>query len=291
MLKGKKEGPVLVICAGMNGYEVDGIAIIQSLLNLNLMKSLKGTLIAIPVMNVYGLINQSGYIPDGKKLKNSFPGLEKGSFAERLAYLLSKEIFDLATHCIYLSTTEIYAKSWPHIYTLFRHEPAKQLAMAFQSPIGLNTESTEGLLSLMHKENPIPTLIYESGEARRLDFEGVKQGMRGIVKVMRKIEMIPSTHSKSPQIVKIFDEPITILSHSSGICHFYCRIGKLVKKGALIARIRDPFSTKNIEDILSPADGVVLVQSSLPIVHEGDLIFQIAEMKNNLQEDADRPSL
>ncbi len=279
VLHGKKQGPVLVICAAMHGDEMNGIAMIQKLLNLHLLKSLTGTLIAIPVLNINGLIMQSRSLPDQRDLEGSFPGSETGSFASRLAHLLTTEIFSLATHCIDLHAGEPQMEKQPQVHTLMQYEEAKNMARAFGAPVTIDTDSQRGLLWLAHKEeNPVPTIIYDTGEPMRLDVHGIREGVKGIVRVMRHLQMLPAQKASAyAEESIVVNSPPWIHSSSSGLCRFYKSLGDRIHKGALIARISDPFGTKNKEEIIAPCDGVILARTSRPIVNEGDTIVQIVE--------------
>lgn len=293
VLHGKSEGPILVICAAMHGDEMNGISIIQKILGLNLIKNLKGTLIAIPIMNVYGLVTKTCSMPGGRRLDDAFPGLEKGSYAERLAFILSKEIFSLATHCIEFRTGSSQLRSSQQILTRLNNPTARDMAYSFQIPIIEDTDSNKGLLHLMDLEKPIPTIIYESGEPSRLDVEGINKGIRGVVRVMRALEMLPPSHSKHREKIGVVETITPVLSHSSGLCRFYLTLGNKVKRGELIARVSDPFSTKRFEDILSPSDGYIISETILPLVNEGDMIVKIAQLKEAIDitsQTAETPS-
>lgn len=278
VLHGKKEGPVLVVCATMHGDEMNGIAIIQKLLNLQFFKSMSGTLIAIPVLNINGLITHNRSLLDRRDLESAFPGSETGSFASRLAHLLSNEIFSLATHCIDLHSSEPQTVKYPQIHTNMQLEEARRMVKAFQAPIAIQTESKRGLLWQLHQEKPLPTILYDTGEPTRLDLEGIRLGVKGIVRVMRELQMLPPTKGGSVQeMTKVIDSVPWVRSSSSGLCRFYKSLGHSVKKGDLLARISDPFGTKNMEEIHSPFDGTVIAQSTFPIVNEGDQILEIGE--------------
>ncbi len=286
ILHGKKAGPVLLVCGAIHGDEINGVAIIQKLLNLQLLKSIRGTLIVIPTMNIYGMITLSRNLPDRRDLDGSFPGSESGSFASRLACHLQKEIFSNITHCIDLHTGEPHITKLPQIKTLMSSAEAKTLAYSFHAPVILNTESTHGLLWLLHQEKKIPTIIYETGEALRLDERGIKIGIQGIVRVMRSLDMLSTSvkGSKKPDPA-FLQSDYWVRASSSGLCEIFNRVGSFVKKGTRLARISDPFGTEQKEEIISPCDGVVIAKNNLPILNEGEPILQIAEMQQTTAEE------
>lgn len=79
VVHGRREGPVLFLSGAVHGDEINGVEIIRRVLSLKQMKSVRGTLIAIPVVNIFGFLNQVRYLPDRRDLNRSFPGTETGS--------------------------------------------------------------------------------------------------------------------------------------------------------------------------------------------------------------------
>lgn len=282
VIHGKKAGPCLLICAALHGDETNGIAIIQRLLNFQLLKRLVGTVIAIPVLNVYGLLAHQRTLPDRRDLEGSFPGSQEGSFASRLAYILNKEVLSHATHCIDIHTGEPHYRKFPQILTNTNREDAKHLATIFQAPVIVHTEANFGLLWQMQQREGAPTVIYQVGEPMRLDETGIRLGLQGTLRVMKSLQMIPSKtkqekESKPPPIIK---ESFWVPSSGSGICYVSKKLGSFVKKNEELAVISDPFSTAQKSTIVSPYDGMVIGQNNLPLTNEGEPIMQIANTES-----------
>jgi len=286
IIHGKKAGPTLLICGSLHGDEINGVAITHRLLKLRLLNSIKGTLIVIPTLNIYGMMTLSRNLPDRRDLEGSFPGSKSGSFASRLAYFLTEEVFSYITHCIDLHTGEPHLSKFPQVKTSFAHPEAEQLAEYFQAPVMLNTPPEQGLLWLLdYKEKPVPTIIYEVGEALRLDNHGIKIGIQGIVRVMRSIGLLPPSlkGGKSSAPIKLESE-YWMRAPSSGLCEVFCKIGTFVAKGSRLAKIFDPFGTEQKEEIFAPFDGIVIARNNLPILNEGEPILQLAEVKKAVVE-------
>lgn len=281
VIHGKKAGPTLLICGAMHGDEANGVAITQKLLKLRLLKSIRGTLLVIPTLNIYGMVTLSRNLPDRRDLEGSFPGTKTGSFASRLAYFLSEEIFSHITHCIDLHTGEPHISMFPQVKTLLAHEESKQMASHFRAPVMMDSESEEGLLWLLHrKEGKIPTILFETGEALRLDSRGVNMGVKGIVRVMRNLEMLSAPLKEKPGQPSVqLGSPRWVRSASSGFCEVYHKEGTFVKKGTLLAKISDPFGTEQKEELHAPIDGIVIARNHLPILNEGEPILKLAETK------------
>ena len=74
VVHGRQPGPRLFVCAAVHGDEINGVEIIRRVLRRRLTRRLRGTLIAVPVVNLYGFIGLSRYLPDRRDLNRLFPG-------------------------------------------------------------------------------------------------------------------------------------------------------------------------------------------------------------------------
>lgn len=277
VVHGRQQGPCLLVIAAMHGDEINGTEIIHRLLKLSLLKRLRGTLIAVPALNVYGLTTRTRYIPAGMLLDRSFPGSETGSHAERLVFLFTKQILDKAQYCINLQTGALNHSNLPHIYVNFDWPEIKALAQAFQAPVIVNTPVEVGSLRETAQQKNIPVLVYEAGEALRFDERAIRVGIRGIVNIMRKLGMLPKTTHKHVKFESfVADRCHWVTAPCSGIAQDTIKLGAQVKAGNNLAIITDPFGTDKRIVVTAPLDGVVVGKNNLPLVYEGETLFQIA---------------
>lgn len=277
VIRGKQDGPRLFISAAIHGDEINGVEIIRRLLKQAALKRLRGTLVTVPVVNVHGLINHSRYLPDRRDLNRSFPGSERGPLASRLAYLFMKEVVAKCTHGIDLHTGAIHRANLPQIRANLDDEETARLARAFSVPVLLNSTMRDGSLREAAAEKGIPMLLYEAGEALRFDEVSIRAGVRGIIKVMRELEMLPPSRKKT----KASKEPMVARSSSwlrapsSGIFRPVVALGARVEKEGLLGVIEDPFG--EVEDpVHAKFSGIVIGRINLPLVNEGDALFHIA---------------
>ena len=287
IIHGKKKGPCLLICGTVHGDETNSIIIIQNLLQTDfLKKGFRGTLITIPVLNVYGLVAQTRDLPGGKDLEQNFPGSKTGSFASRLAYLINHEILQHADYCIDLRSGELPMKKFPQIWTNLDIAECKDAATAFEAPVIMDTKNEEGFLFLHSKKSAkiVPTLVYEGGESLRLNEFPIKVGIKGIFKLMKHLNMFSSPVKSTRHTSVIFEAHEPIYSPASGICQFFKKIGSYVKKQELLAKIVDPFGTKQVHDILSPNDGIIITQRTSPLINEGETILEIGLLHQKLEQ-------
>jgi predicted deacylase len=190
VIHGKKPGPRLFVCAALHGDEINGVEIIRRLLRLKLLEHLHGTLLAIPIVNVFGFIGRTRYLPDRRDLNRAFPGSDKGSLTARLARLFMDEIVGKCTHGIDLHTGANHRINLPQIRAGLDAPETERLARAFDAPVIIDARLRDGSLRMAGAEKGIPTLVYEGGEALRFREGAITVGLRGIVNVMREIGMV-----------------------------------------------------------------------------------------------------
>ena len=277
IIHGKKEGPTLLICGTFYGDEVNGIAIVQRLLQMSSLKNLHGTLIAIPVMNVYGLINRTRLLPDGHDLTTSFPGSEMGSFSSRLAHVFSEQVLSHCTHCVNIRTGSPHTYKIPQIYYDKRDSASQSLASVFEAPVQHPWSEQDEFFFYAATERRIPFLIYEGGEAHRTDEWTIRTGVRGLMKLMRHLKMIPTkSPSKSPSYSGVtIQRSEWIRASGSGLYHLQGKIGSRVKSDQSLALITDPFGTEKTYHITASEMGIITAVNTHPLVYEGQGVIQI----------------
>lgn len=275
VLHGVKKGPCIVVFSTLKGDELNGIEIVNRLIKETNIDWVSGTIIAIPVLNVYGLTHFPSMLPSGHKLADCFPGKDEGSFGERFAHIFTQEILTKADYCIELQTGDLNHNILPQVYCNFVNGRNKELAKAFQAPVVTNVEYDDNPLRKTVEELNIPFLVYEAGEARRFDENAIMVGVKGVRNVLRAIDVLP----KEPiaEIDPIFSRnEAWILAHKGGILHSNVSLGQLLQKGEMIGEITDPFGADYSEKLTSPREGIVVGKNSTPLLHEGMPIFKIA---------------
>ncbi|MCA9600775.1 MAG: succinylglutamate desuccinylase/aspartoacylase family protein [Myxococcales bacterium] len=277
VVRGAKPGPVLLVSAAIHGDELNGIEIIARVLKRKALDRIRGTLIAVPVVNVLGFLQHNRYLPDRRDLNRFFPGSSKGSLTARLAHTFMEELVGKATHVVDLHTGSNHRANLPQIRACLDDAETTRLAHAFGAPIIIDANLKDGSLRQAVLERGIPMLLYESGEALRFDELGIQGGVRGIISVMRAIDMLPKAKEEHPRTVAplIAHSTRRLRAPESGIFHTSTRLGARVDRGQLFAHISDPLREKELE-ITTPYSGIVIGRTNLPLVNEGDTMFHIA---------------
>lgn len=277
VIHGRNAGPCLFLCAAIHGDELNGVEIIRRVLRMKSISSIRGTLIAIPIVNILGFLSQSRYLADGRDLNRFFPGSNSGSFANTLASLFMEEIVGKATHGIDLHTGSRHRSNFPQIRITEEDSKALELANAFAAPIIMPSLNRDGSLRSAVQAKNIPILLYEAGEALRFDEVSIRIGVRGIMNVIRFLGMLkqPVKPAKLPHHSLRCSNSHWLRAPAGGIFRTKIRLGSSVKPGQVLGTVSDPFG-HNEMDIINLKDGHVIGALEKPLVNEGDALYHVA---------------
>ena len=280
VVRGKKDGPILFVSGAVHGNEINGVEIIRRLLAKKSLNTLKGTLIAVPIVNVFGFNTMSRYLPDRRDLNRSFPGTTNGSLTAQLANTFMEEIVAHCTHGIDLHTAAINRSNLPQIRACLDDPDIRAMAEAFQMPVVLDSALRDGSLRAAAGEKGIPTLLFEGGEALRFNEKAIKSGLQGTISVMRAIGMLRPLKNK-PKAKEIF---VARSSHwlrapHSGILSAKTKLGERVKKGQVLGMISDPFG-KYAHQIIAKRTGIIIGAVTMPLLNRGDAVFHVATFED-----------
>ena len=280
VIRGRRDGPSLFVSAALHGDEINGVEIIRRVLRLPLLKKLRGTLIAIPIVNVYGFVSRSRYLPDRRDLNRSFPGSDCGSMAARLAELFLTEIVDKCDYGIDLHTGAVHRDNLPQIRANLDDPATSRIAHAFHVPVLLNSNIRDGSLREVAAERGIPVLLYEAGEALRFDERSIRAGVKGIIGVMRVLGMLPAaSRARKPAEPLVARASTWVRAGRSGILRMTSALGARVRRHEVIGVIADPFGQQELE-VSANASGIIIGRTNLPLVNEGEAIFHIARFES-----------
>ncbi|HUR41505.1 MAG TPA: succinylglutamate desuccinylase/aspartoacylase family protein [Verrucomicrobiae bacterium] len=279
LTRGRADGPTLFVSAALHGDEIIGVEIIRRLLRMPALGELRGTLLAVPIVNTLAFLHQSRYLPDRRDLNRSFPGSKSGSLAARLASLFLREIVDRSDYGIDLHTGAIHRPNLPQIRGDLGNPETLRLCKAFGIPLLLNSEPTEGTLREYTTKKGIPVILYESAEALRFDEVCIRIGVQGVLNVLYELGMLERPKGTRLLAVEpvIAESSTWARSPASGVLRAQAALGDVVQGGQVIGIVGDPLS-ENETPIVSPATGVVIGRLNLPLVHEGDATFHIARV-------------
>jgi uncharacterized protein len=280
VINGRRPGPKLFLAAALHGDELNGVEIINRLLRLSALQRLRGAVLALPVVNVFGFLNRSRYLPDRRDLNRSFPGREQGSIAARLAHLVATEIVSQCDYGIDLHTGAVDRTNLPQIRADLSDPEIARLAEVFGTPVIIDAANREGSLREFAAQKNVRVLVYESGEALRFDELSISAGVRGVLRVLRALEMLPERPRRHVHISPARTNTTTwVRAPASGIVRNECRLGQRVEASQLLATVSDPFGEVEIQ-VIATVPGIVIGHSTSPLAHEGDALFHLARFDN-----------
>jgi predicted deacylase len=276
VVHGKRPGPRMFVSAAIHGDEINGVEIIRRVLGLAALRRLRGALLAVPVVNVYGFAAQSRYLPDRRDLNRAFPGSESGSLAARLAHAFMTEVVGQCDYGIDLHTGSNHRTNLPQIRACMDQPETARLALAFGVPVVLNSNLRDGSLRQAVLEREIPMLLYEGGESLRFDELAIRAGVRGIVSVMRAIGMLPAgARRPTPVTPPVAERSLWVRAPASGTLRNHIALGKRVNRGDQLGWIADPLAGTETA-VTAPARGILIGRTNLPLVNEGDGLYHLA---------------
>lgn len=278
VIHGRQDGPVLFVSAAVHGDELNGVEIIRRLLKVSALRRLRGTLIAAPVVNVYGFIGGTRYLPDRRDLNRSFPGSSRGSLAAQLASLFMKEVVARSTHGIDLHTGAIHRTNFPQIRADLSSDALKRMANAFGAPLMLDASHLDGSLRGAATARDVPTIVYEAGEALRFDEFGLRVGLRGVLRTMRALDMLGKTRTAELKVRPVLARSsYWVRAPAGGVLRSRARPGSKIDEGQELGTIADPFGDLEIP-VIAGDGGILIGRTNLPAVNQGDGLFHIARV-------------
>lgn len=280
VVHGKRSGPALFLSGALHGDEINGVEIIRRILHRKFINRLRGTLIAVPVVNIYGFINKTRYLPDRRDLNRSFPGSDHGSLASRMANVILKEVVGKCTHGIDLHTAAIHRDNLPQVRAVLDDPETERMARSFYVPVILDTRIVGGSLRESAEQMNVSVITYEAGEALRFDEVSIRAGVKGVISTMRELEMLPKLKAMARETMEplVARSSTWVRASQSGIVRSEKPLGARVAQGDRLGVVSDPFGAKE-EIIRATADGIIIGRTNIPLVNEGEALFHIARFK------------
>ncbi|MCF1752338.1 succinylglutamate desuccinylase/aspartoacylase family protein [Mariniradius sediminis] len=270
--RGKEDGPVVLISGGVHGDEINGIVAVRRMLEDNLIQPLRGTVILMPLVNVYGFLSNSRTFPDGRDLNRSFPGSKKGSLASQIAFMMSSQIIPQIDYGIDFHTGGRMLSNYPQVRVDFKDKKGFELARAFGTHFILDSPHIDKSFRKEAYKQRKHILVYEGGESMRLDDYAVEEAVAGTLRMLQFLEMVEKAPQPKPGI--ILPESSWIRAKVSGIFTSSAKLGQEVRKGQILAKISDPYGQVKIP-VKATHNGHVIGLNNNPVVNAGDALIHV----------------
>jgi predicted deacylase len=280
--RSKIDGPVVLFTAGLHGDEINGVEIVRQLIVRKINKPKAGTIICVPIINVFGFVNQSREFPDGRDLNRMFPGSKTGSLASRFAYYLINEIIPKVDYCIDFHAGGASRFNAAQIRIVPNNKELKELSDVFNAPFTLYSKNISGSFRSSCDKLGVKMLLFEGGKSLDINNQITQEGVQGVKRFLDHFGMLnpkkKPAESTSPSIY--IDKSTWVRAKFSGLFQNRTEPGKLVGKGEVIACITDPFG-KFEHKVKAPNTGYIINSNDAPIVYQGDAIFHISTVLKN----------
>ena len=288
VLHGREDGPTVWVDAAIHGDEVVGIEVIRRVLGMLSAKEIRGTLIAVPIVNVIGTMTKDRYLPDRRDLNRSFPGSARGSLAARIAHLMMTEIVAKCDVGIDLHTASDRRSNLPQIRCDLEDERTRDLAEAFGAPVIYHARLRDGSLRSAAREHGARVLLYEAGEAWRFDEWAITAGVDGVLRVLTRLGMIdrPATLADPERPSEVCWRSSWVRARRTGILGMNVALGEHVTAGQRLGELHNSYG-RRLAIIKADRDGIVIGRTEAPLVNSGDALVHIGSLEPGSPGEAD----
>ena len=278
--RSKIDGPTVLLMAGLHGDEINGIEIIRRLIRKGFNKPNIGTIICLPVFNIFGFLNLKRELPDGRDLNRSFPGSESGSLASQFAYHFMKEITPHVDYVIDFHTGSAQRNNISQIRCVFKDAESIELAKIFNPPFILNSSYIPKTIRESLSKKGKKMSLFEGGKANSIEESIVEEGINGVKRFIQHLGMRTFKIDISKDREPIFlSESKWMRAPNSGMFQATIKNGSKVSKGEIIGIVTDPYGHFE-RKIKATSDGYIICSNESPVVYKGDAIFHVAKEKS-----------
>ena len=275
--RSKLDGPTVLFTACLHGDEINGTEIVRQLIIQKINKPKRGTIICIPIINIFGFINKTREFPDGRDLNRVFPGSKTGSLASRFAYYILKDIIPHVDYAIDFHAGGASRFNAPQIRIVPENPELKELSDVFNAPFTLYSKNISGSFRNSCDRLGVKMLLFEGGKSLDINEEVTNDAIEGTKRFLDHLDMLnprKKANIKSKKPIYI-EKSNWVRAKYSGMFHGMVKIGSFIKKGELIATISDPYG-KVEHKMKAPHDGYVINVNDAPIVYQGNAIFHVS---------------
>ena len=268
--RGQDDGPVLALMAGMHGDEINGMEIVRRILDGGLHRPRRGTVVCMPIVNIYGFLNYSREVPDGKDINRSFPGSRSGSLASRVAYNVMKNVVPFIDYGIDFHTGGAMRTNYPQVRAVLADKKNAELASAFGAPFTIDAPFRPNSLRKEAAKRKKNIIVYEGGESLRFDLHAIEEGIGGTLRLMKHLGMIdwaPDAKENN----RIIWSSTWVRAKYAGLFQSNVQSGQLVHRGEWIGTITDPFGEFK-ENVVAPETSYIIGLNNIPVINAGDAL-------------------
>ncbi len=272
---GDRPGPVLCLTAGIHGDELNGVEIVRRISRDVSPERLAGTIVSVPIVNLFGFGRGSRYLPDRRDLNRFFPGSRFGSIASRIADSFFENVIRRCDALVDFHTGSFERVNLPQVRADLREPAVLEFTRGFGAVTVLHSEGSKGMLRVAAAKAGIPAVTFEVGGPGQLQAEEIGTGIQAILTLIHKLGMVRDAPEwLEPQ--PFFYESRWVRSDSGGMLISDVKLGERVVKGQLLGRVVDPLQDQEFE-LTSDVAGQVIGMAQNQVVLPGYAVFHIGE--------------
>lgn len=277
VIHGKYDGPILAITAGIHGTEYASIEAALRLGRTLNPEEIHGRVVILPIANMPSFKKRTIYVGpyDGKNLNRVFPGKQKGTFSEILAYQVFEEVIRKENYYIDLHGGDMNEALVPFvIYAPSENSEVDKVSLAMAESFGIERivrSEMRGAAIYAASRAGIPAILAEAGGQGIWKEETVNIHVTGVKRVMGQLGMMGEKPDRHP--AEVFPFP-WLYSEHDGLFYPHVGIGDKVSAGQKVGSVCDYFG-KELQFALSPANGTVLFLVTSLVINKGDPLMGI----------------
>lgn len=275
VVHGDRAGPVLCLTAAVHGDELNGVEVVRRVMKELSTSPLAGTVIGVPVVNLFGFSRNSRYLPDRRDLNRFFPGSPTGSIASRIAHSFFDQV---ARHCdalVDMHTGSFDRINLPQVRADLRIPHVLEFTRGFGATPVLHSAGSRGMLRVAATQAGIPAVTFEVGGPGELEPREIEAGVQALLTLVHKLGMVRDSPAwLEPQA--IFYESRWVRANRGGMLISDVSLGERVQRGQRIGLIVDPLENSET-DIVASVSGRVIGMALNQVVLPGYAIFHLGE--------------
>lgn len=274
VLRGAEPGPIMGLTAAIHGNELNGMRVIQKVIGHIKPARLRGTVICVPVVNVPGYLNNTRAFNDGADLNRLMPGKRGGTNSQVYAHRFMTRVVQHFEYMLDLHTASFGRINTHYVRADLSNPDAAWMARCLQPQIVLHNTGADGTLRGAAMDIGIKSITVEIGNPNAFQSTLIQDGTTGVLNVLSRLGMIEDAEEQNPSEPVICVRSYWMYTEVGGVLEVYPDLAARVRKGELVARVRDIFGDV-LEEYRAPEDGIIIGRSTHPVNQTGSRIIHL----------------
>lgn len=276
--RSKIPGPTILFSAGIHGDEINGVDIVRQLIARRINMPKRGTIICMPILNIFGFLSSKRAFPDGRDLNRVFPGSSNGSLASRVAHRLMHEIIPEVDLIIDFHTGGASRFNAAQVRIVRNHPELDELARIFGAPFVLYSNHISKSFRNACFQLGKPILLYEGGKSFYVDNNISKVGVEGVKRILAHYDMLHHRlKASAPKMPTVFiEESKWVRAKQSGMFKSAVSVNDKVEIDDVLGQITDPYG-KIYHEVKASIEGYVINVNEASLVYQGDALFHVTK--------------